>query len=161
MITLLLLLFKMLIWCQHFSPSDGYKHTLDPYFCLTAVLFSQVLKAIAGIWSGYLAVINRQTPLFFKAMNFYVSLCVADRGEECRAKQRGVRVINHCIDGDLVRIVVSDGWPITLYAPSNHQSPREFSSARLSSAAQSIFIKGGLSPSQQPQHTPSETLHQM
>lgn len=80
----------------------------------------------------------------------YEFLCVFVCGRQERgAKESGVRVISHCIDGDLARIAVSDGWPITLYAPTNHQSPREFSSARLSSAAQSIFIKDGLSLSQQ------------
>lgn len=53
-------------------------------------------------------------------MNFDVSLCVADMRAEWRAKKRGVRVINQCVDGDLVRIVVSDGWPISLYALTNH-----------------------------------------
>lgn len=53
-------------------------------------------------------------------MNFDVSLCVADRREEWREEESGVRVINHCVDGDLVRIVVSDGWPISLYALTNH-----------------------------------------
>lgn len=36
------------------------------------------------------------------------------------AEESGVRVINHCVDGDLARIVVSDGWPISLYALTNH-----------------------------------------
>lgn len=36
------------------------------------------------------------------------------------AEESGVRVINHCVDGDLARIAVSDGWPISLYALTNH-----------------------------------------
>jgi len=52
-------------------------------------------------------------------MNFDVSLCVADRREEWRAKERGVRVINHGVDGDLVRTVVGDGWPISQNALTN------------------------------------------
>lgn len=64
--------------------------------------------------------INPRTPLSSKAMNFDVSLCVADRREEWRAEESGVRVINHRVDGDLVRIVVSDGWPISLDALTNH-----------------------------------------
>lgn len=55
-----------------------------------------------------------------QAMNFDVSLCVAGRTEERRAEESGVRVINHCIDGDLARIVGSDGWPVSLYALTNH-----------------------------------------
>lgn len=53
-------------------------------------------------------------------MNFYVSLCVAVKRGERKTEESGVRVINHCVDGDLVRIVVSDGWPICLYALTNH-----------------------------------------
>ena len=53
-------------------------------------------------------------------MNFDVALCVADRRAESRVEESGVRVINHCVDGDLVRIVVSDGWPISLYTLTNH-----------------------------------------
>lgn len=55
-------------------------------------------------------------------MNFDASLCVADMRVEWRAgaEESGVRVINHCVDGDLARIVVSDGWPISLCAPTNH-----------------------------------------
>lgn len=73
--------------------------------------------------------INPWTPHSREAMNFDVSLCVADRRAVWRAEESGVRVINHCVDGDLARIVVGDGWPVSLSALTSRWSPREFSSA--------------------------------
>lgn len=83
------------------------------YFLLTPESYCRVLKRLLGSDKSL------DSPLQ-QAMNFDVSLCVADRREEWRAEESGVRVINHCVDGDLVRIVVSDGWPISLYAVTTH-----------------------------------------
>lgn len=101
--------------------SDRYTYIDMPFailiyrcsFLLTLRSYCWVLKRILGSDKSLNSPLN-------KAMNFDVSLCVADRREESRAEESGVRVINHCVDGDLVRIVVSDGWPISLYALTNH-----------------------------------------
>lgn len=88
-------------------------------FLLTLESYCQGLKWILGSDKSL------NSPLQ-KGYEFW---CVFVCGRQESGVESGVRVINHGVDGDLAGIVVGDGWPVSLCAPTSRWSPGEFSSA--------------------------------